>query len=284
MPETRHIAEPHPSAGAAPQGRVGDHQPGLRTTTATTRRLASGATIDWHVHESDQICLPLSGVLAFLTKVGSWVVAAPDRAAWIPAGVWHSHVAHRHTELRSVLLPGPTERDLQAPTVLVVDRLCRELVRTLVEEPPTDPVEYEHLTAALQHRIRHRQVRALHLPEPRDDRLVHLAQLLNAHPGETRTLEQLGSEIGASARTLSRLCRAELGLTFPSWRTQIRLSHSLVLLADGRTVTATASACGWASISTFIACFRDFFGVTPRAYQQAGTPQRNPDAARPRRS
>lgn len=238
--------------------------------TATAKLLASGARIDWHVHETDHLCLPLSGVLAVMTEVGSWVVAAPGRAAWIPAGTWHSHIAHRRTELRTLLLPGPTDPSMALPTVLVVDRLFRELVRTLVEDPPDDPDEYRHLATALRDRVKHRPVRPLLLPEPKDDRLVALGRLLDVDPADGRTLDELGAQVGSSARTLSRLCRAELGITFPLWRTQLRLSHSLVLLAEGRTVTSTAHACGWANTSTFIACFKDFFGVTPRVYQQAG--------------
>lgn len=234
------------------------------------KRLTSGTRIDWHLHDADQIVLPLSGVLAFMTDHGSWVVAAPGRAAWIPAGTWHSHLAHRHTDLRSLLLPGPTGPGWETPAVLVIDRLFREIVRTMAEEPPDDPEEQRRLAATLRDRLRHRPARSVHLPEPRDDRLVRLAHILDAEPGDGRTLDQLGAQVGSSARTLSRLCRTELGLTFPLWRTQIRLSHSLVLLAEGRTVTATAHACGWTNTSTFIACFKEFFGVTPRAYQHAG--------------
>ncbi|TXS81148.1 hypothetical protein EAO76_00935 [Streptomyces sp. sk2.1] len=50
------------------------------------------------------------------------------------------------------------------------------------------------------------------------------------------TLDDLGRQIGASARTLSRHLRDDLGLTYPQWRTQIRLHHALILLADGALV------------------------------------------------
>ena len=34
-------------------------------------------------------------------------------------------------------------------------------------------------------------------------------------------------------------------MSFPQWRTQFRLQHALVLLADRTPVTTTALACGW---------------------------------------
>ncbi len=52
-------------------------------------------------------------------------------------------------------------------------------------------------------------------------------------------------------------------MTFPQWRTQLRLQHALVLLAEGHPVTAVAHRCGWSSASTFIDVFRRTFGRTP---------------------
>ena len=57
--------------------------------------------------------------------------------------------------------------------------------------------------------------------------------------------------------------RADLGMTFPQWRTQVRLSHALVLLAGGVPVTVVAHRCGWSSASAFIDAFRRAFGHTP---------------------
>ena len=80
-----------------------------------------------------------------------------------------------------------------------------------------------------------------------------------------RTLAEIGRQIGAGSRTLSRRLRAELGLTYHQWRTQIRLHHALILLAEDVAVTAVAHRCGWSSASTFIDVFRRVFGYTPGA-------------------
>ena len=77
------------------------------------------------------------------------------------------------------------------------------------------------------------------------------------------SLAELGTTIGASTRTLSRLFRDELGMTFYEWRTQLRIYHALVLLADGYDTTHTAHACGWANPSSFISVFTGIIGTTP---------------------
>ena len=81
------------------------------------------------------------------------------------------------------------------------------------------------------------------------------------------SLAGLGQSIGASARTLSRLLRDELGMTFYEWRRQLRVCHALVLLAEGHDTTRVAHACGWANPSTFIAAFADLVGTTPGRYR-----------------
>ncbi|MEV5575283.1 helix-turn-helix transcriptional regulator [Spirillospora sp. NPDC052269] len=91
--------------------------------------------------------------------------------------------------------------------------------------------------------------------------------MLHETPGDSATLAELGTRIGASTRTLSRLFRNEFGMTFYEWRTQLRVYHALVLLADGHDTTRTAHACGWANPSGFIAAFTDIIGTTPGRYR-----------------
>lgn len=43
----------------------------------------------------------------------------------------------------------------------------------------------------------------------------------------------VASTPGVGERTPTRLCAAELGMTFPQWRTQLRLHHALRLPAEG---------------------------------------------------
>ncbi len=102
-------------------------------------------------------------------------------------------------------------------------------------------------------------------PSPTAPLLAAVCDILHADPGDSRTLAELGRVVGASDRNLSRLFRQDLGMTFPQWRTQLRLHRALVLLAERTPVTTVAHQCGWSSASAFIEVFRRSFGHTPGA-------------------
>ncbi|MGW4896317.1 AraC family transcriptional regulator [Kitasatospora sp. NPDC004240] len=235
------------------------------TPVAPTRaqRLASGDGIDAHRHDDHQIAYAGRGVLAVTTDAGSWIAPA-TRALWVPAGTVHAHQAHGELELHLVGLPA-TENPLglATPTVLAVSPLLRELIVAYTRTPDDDGPERARLRAVLLDQLRASPQQPLHLPTPAAPLLRRVCDLLHEDPADGRTLVELGRAAGASDRTLSRLFRADLGMTFPQWRTQLRLHHALVLLAEGVPVTTVAHRCGWASASAFIDVFRRTFGHTP---------------------
>ena len=129
--------------------------------------------------------------------------------------------------------------------------------------------ERQRMRAVLLDQLATAQLRPVRVPEARDPRLVAVCRLLEADPADARNLDALGREAGASGRTLTRLFRQETGMTFPQWRTQLRLYHALRLLAEGQPVTAVAGQCGFATTSAFIGVFRRSLGDTPGSYRHA---------------
>ncbi|AVT41691.1 AraC family transcriptional regulator [Plantactinospora sp. BB1] len=231
-----------------------------------TQRLASGGTIDAHRHDDHQIVYAGRGVLAVTTSAGSWV-APGTRAIWVPAGTVHAHRAHGELELHLVGLPATDNPlGLDTPTVLAVGPLLRELIIAYTRTPDDDSPERIRLRAVLLDQLRASPQQPLHLPTPASPLLRTLCDILRADPADSRTLAELGHQVGASDRTLSRLFRSDLNMTFPQWRTQLRLQHALVLLAEKTSVTTVAHQCGWSSTSAFIDVFRRAFGHTPGSY------------------
>ena len=240
--------------------------PETRQRPATTgqRPIEAGGGIEAHWHDRHQIVYAGRGVLSVTTDAGSWVAPA-TRAIWIPAGTLHQHRAYGETTLHTVGLQ-ENPLGLQTPSALVVSPLLRELILAYTSDEydeAADPVERGRLLAVLLDQLRRSPQRPTYLPTPRDPRLVALCELLKADPSDGRTLTELGREVGAGERTLSRLCKGDLGMTFPQWRTQLRLHEALILLADGESVTQVAHRTGWASASAFIDTFRRAFGHTP---------------------
>ncbi|MFI9818710.1 AraC family transcriptional regulator [Saccharothrix variisporea] len=236
------------------------HQPAAPTLVRT---LVPGAAIDAHRHDEHQIVYAARGVVAVTTGRGTWVAPA-TRAIWVPAGTVHAHQAHGELELHLVGLPArDNPLDLTDPGVLAVGPLLRELILAYTRDPHDDSPPRRRLRAVLLDQLRTSPQQPLHLPTPRDPRLRALCAILHANPADNRTLATLGPLVGASDRTLARLFRTDLGMTFPQWRTQLRLHRALVLLADDTPVTTVAHACGWSSSSAFIDTFRRAFGHTP---------------------
>jgi AraC-like DNA-binding protein len=231
-------------------------------TGPTIRPLGHRERIDWHDHAVHQLIHPLHGVLQVHTSRGVWVVP-PNRAVWLPAEVPHAHQANGPTEMRSIIFEVAA---LPEPTVLAVGPLLREVIRVLSDDRELTTDHRYHLEQVALHQLRRAEPLPLMLPTPSDPRLVALCDLLAADPADQRSLHQLGRQVGAAERTLSRLFRAETGFTFPQWRAQLRLHHALHLLAAGRPVTRVAMDCGFRSPSAFIEAFRTLFGTTPGRY------------------
>jgi AraC-like DNA-binding protein len=223
-----------------------------------------------HSHRRGHLVYAARGVLSVHTERGTSIVPA-NRVAWIPAGFVHHHRAHGNTDMRIVFLPASPARLVPGhPAVFLASDLVREILLTL-----TGPRDYDlaagsddggagaRLRRVLVDELHEAPEQPLQLPEPHDDRLQAIAQLLYENPADNAPLAELGKAIGASARTLSRLFHNELGMTFYEWRTQLRIYHALVLLADGHDTTHVAHACGWANPSSFITAFTDIIGTTP---------------------
>jgi AraC-like DNA-binding protein len=215
------------------------------------------------------------GVLVVHTELGTSVVPA-NRVAWTPAGFTHYHRAHGDTDMRIIFLSPSLARLVpDRPAVFLASDLAREVLLALTGPGNDDgdaASRYSPAARARLHRVlvdeldeAHEQ--PLQLPEPHDDRLQTIARMLHENPADNASLTEFGKPIGASTRTLSRLFRDELGMTFYEWRTQLRIYHALVVLAEGHDITRTAYACGWSNPSSFIAAFTKIIGTTPGRYR-----------------
>lgn len=101
------------------------------------------------------------------------------------------------------------------------------------------------------------------LPLPQEPRLRRVCEALEAEPDSRDGLAAWRARLGCSERTLARLFRAHTGLNFRLWRQRLRLISALPRLEAGERVTDVAIACGYDSVSAFIASFREHLGVTP---------------------
>lgn len=216
-----------------------------------------------HRHPWGQLSYAAHGVLHVHTRAGRYVVP-PQRAVWIPAHTLHQVSCASDTCIRSLYI----EQALWPASecrVISVNALLRELIRTF----STLPIDYDtegdagRLVAVLIDQLLAAPQEQLILPVPQDPRLRALCRRLQAHPELPTGLAELGLKYSVSQKTLSRLFLRETGMTFRSWRQRMRLLSALPALSRGERVTDVALACGYESLSAFIAAFGKQFGLSP---------------------
>jgi AraC-like DNA-binding protein/quercetin dioxygenase-like cupin family protein len=230
-------------------------------------RLPHGYQLDMHSHPEGQLVYAAAGALATTTERGTWVAPA-NRLTWTPPGFQHSHRFYGETDVRLVAIPVDLCGELVAhPSVFAVSPVLREVLLALTDRPENRPGAHDRLRAVVLDELVETPEQSLHLPEPLDDRLRAVTGRLHADPSRNTTLAELGRAAGASERTLSRLFHSETGMSFHRWRTILRIHHGLIHLTNGRSVTATATACGWSNPTSFIEAFTEVVGQTPGRYQ-----------------
>jgi AraC-like DNA-binding protein len=238
------------------------HVPFLPTQDAA--KLVHGVPLAAHRHREGQLLYPSAGVIATTTDRGTWLTPANR----ISPGAAHYHRAFGETRIRLVEVPLRMCAALPAePTVFSVTPLLREALLALTSGRSFRPEAGERLRHVVIDELTDVPEQPLRLPEPADDRLRAVTDLLHANPADPSTLAELRRAVGASERVLSRLFHAELGMGFLQWRTLLRLQHALIHLVNGETVTGTATRCGWANPTSFIEAFTTVLGQTPGRYQ-----------------
>lgn len=219
-----------------------------------------------------QLSYAIQGVIEVSTPAAHYV-APPAFAVWIPAGTAHGVRCSGGATLRSLYVdPGVLPLPPSDCRVLEVTPLLRELI----SEFSKAPVEYDddgptgRLVKVLLDQLVCAPNVALMLPWPRDRRLRAMCERMRTNLESRTSLEECSRSLGLSERSISRLFLQQTGLTFRLWRQRLRLLSALPLLEQGTRVTDVAIACGYESMSSFIAAFRDQLGITPGEYLSRG--------------
>ena len=146
--------------------------------------------------------------------------------------------------------------------VIEVGGLLRELILALTAEPIDYPEDGRagQIAALVQSELAAARVVPFQIPWPRDRRLQAICAAILDQPGLSRSIEDWGDEVGASARTLIRLFQSELGLNYRQW-VQLRLADAVCRLALGEPVARVAASLGYRSASAFSAMFRRALGA-----------------------
>ena len=260
---------------------VGDTDPFTPSRERPVRVRARAMPVDTHfephAHAWAQLAYCASGVVQVTAEQSRHradevaYIVPPSRAVWIAPGARHHITVLEAAEFRTLYIDASmTPENWNACRVVVVSPLLRETIHAL-DAGPLGQNREQLLTDLVLDELLHADTQVLGVPLPNaqtgDKRLTPLCEAVLPAPSERATLAEWAADTGASERTVARLFRDELGLSYQQWRQQAVLAHALPLLARGQSVSQVAAASGYASDSAFSAMFKAAMGQSPSHFQ-----------------
>lgn len=231
-----------------------------------------------HVHHQAQLMLSLRGLISCEVENGLWLVPS-QHALWVPPGIIHSVHCVGKVELTCLYLDAGLTTFMPALVrTLSVSPLLRELILA-VGRLPSDYDEAGPAAPLIQtmlHELDTAPIEQRHIPLPDDLRLRKIADAWIEDPADRATVGMWANRVGMSERSLSRLVRQEMGMSFGQWHQQFQLMLALEKLTRGVAVQIVATDLGYESPSAFIAMFRKALGESPSRYLARHTPRSIP--------
>lgn len=142
----------------------------------------------------------------------------------------------------------------------------------------------ESLAASVANQFIHGRIRAAADRQPmteqiqlrtRAPKLAAAIDLMQAHVEQPLSSTEIAERIGVSRRQLERLFHNHLSCTPRDHYMRLRLEHARVLMLEtGLSILNVALASGFSSQSHFGACYRRYFGHTPREERTAARTSR----------
>ncbi|MEO8390901.1 MAG: helix-turn-helix transcriptional regulator [Polaromonas sp.] len=252
-----------------------------RPVRVRARTLEADTHFQPHSHAWAQLAYCSTGVLQVTAEQAGHAggeityIVPPSRAVWIAPGAQHHVTVLEAAEFRTLYIDaGATPKGWSGCRVMVVSALLRESILALDAATPQQPLpaaREQLLCSLVLDELARADTQALGVPMPHqqtgDKRLRTLCEAVLRAPSERATLAEWAADTGASERTVARLFRDELGLSYQQWRQQAILAHALPLLTRGQSVSTVAAASGYASDSAFTAMFKAAMGQPPSHFQ-----------------
>ena len=251
-----------------------------RPVRVRSRALPTDTHFEPHRHPWGQLAYCASGIVQVTAALQSdgvdeiTYIVPPSRAVWIAPGAKHHVNVLEAAEFRTLYVHADAAPSgWQGCRMIVVTPLLREAIQALdmAATPPVNKLREKLLGDLVLDEITHAHTQELGVPLPHpqtgDKRLRALCEAVLRAPSERARLADWAADIGASERTVARLFRDELGLSYQQWRQQAILAHALPLLARGQSISAVAAASGYVSDSAFSRMFKDAMGQSPSHFQ-----------------
>lgn len=233
-------------------------------------------TTERHQHSRYQLLYAEGGVLHFFADEQRFILPA-NHGAWIPAELEHKVVSSSpQLHLRTLYLRNSKD-SYDFPnrlTIFPITRLAREMILYTQQwhyDQAMTPREQAFFDT-ICHLIGDwcRDAITLVLPTTEHEQLLHITTYLLRNLDKTLTTAQVSHEFGMSSRTLMRLFRQQIDMTFQVYLRTARVIKALELLSlPDVSITEISLQVGYLSMSSFSQTFKAYVGKSPSTFRQS---------------
>jgi AraC-like DNA-binding protein/quercetin dioxygenase-like cupin family protein len=226
-----------------------------------------------HFHDVHEIEYACRGMVEVETEAGHYLLP-PHQAAWIPAGLHHQTTLHAGAQTLAVIFaPGLVSAAGDRVRIIAVSALLREMMlysgrwpASRAESGAEADSFFQALGYVVAEALDHEM--PLNLPVPADPVAAAAADYTRAHLDRV-TVSDVTRAVGVSERTMRRMFRAHLGMSWRSYLLRARVLRSMAMLAQpDRTVLEVSIAVGFDDVGAFARSFARHCGETPSAYKR----------------
>ncbi len=221
----------------------------------------------YHRHEKGQLVMPLTGCVTCTIDDAIWMVPT-NCAVWIPSQIAHSNLITSNTDV-CMLFVDPAVKDIptQSCTIAASPLLRETIIRLAASDQDYQPESRTaRLVSVLIDELVSMPKEHYDFPIPSEPRLNRIAQAMLAKPHERHCVDYWAKRYAMSERTLTRLIKQELGISFSHWRRQLDIVLSLKKLSADTPVQRIAEDLGYESVSAYIHFFKKNLGLPPKQY------------------
>ncbi|MCK6263964.1 helix-turn-helix transcriptional regulator [Vibrio sp. ZSDE26] len=224
-----------------------------------------------HQHEKGQLLYAPQGCMSFALD-NSICILPPTKAVWIPPYTQHQAMMTNVVAYRSVYFDCSVFECPSNITMIEVNALLKALIDKMAlwawDKPENEQLK---TTALFWEEFYEAKCHSFQLPMPSDRRLKRFRQQVMQEFFLVPPLTTLAHSVGASTKTVTRLFKAETGMSYQDWRQQWRLLKAIELLSREMQVSDVANWLEFSSDSAFIAFFKYQTGKTPLSFIKSRT-------------
>ncbi|MER2496067.1 AraC family transcriptional regulator [Vibrio neptunius] len=221
-----------------------------------------------HKHQKGQLLYAPRGCMNFALS-NSVCILPPTKAVWIPPDTVHRAFMTNVVAYRSLYFDCNAFRCPDSITIIEVSELLKALINKMAFWPVDKPeIEMNNCTALFWEEFDHSKTYSYELPLPTDRRLNSFRLRVSDEAFLAPDLVTLANSAGASTKTVTRIFKAETGMSYQEWRQQWRTLKAIELLCRERQVSDVAHWLEFSSDSAFIAFFKKQMGQTPLSFMK----------------